>query len=1472
MENKTPPITPPGSSSSPSIPGSAFIPGPHEELAKSLSPLIVVAASPDADEICQENHIPTFADFIRPFGENIEGRVSPRDWQGVPIPIDNFNVRFRHINKLDEPNHQAVMGIIDDYVKIRGAEPSATEGPQIKTRADVGEEYLQTGLDDMMPWYADFKRIVYQIRGITEHETFDHPVAAMIVISSSNADPMGTIMQLYNPNVPSFTIDKPYIDPNILRFYVLLHDPHRTTLEHSKSVFEKMKTSFGLHCYMLQISSRPRPPTTDLLENDTTSTAEIDIADNSIQNIWRQCLTEAFTIESRLEARTNLAVDNTLTSTSHTRTSSVSSNLSNLVAGMTLNSAVLQSTPLDVSGSVAESQGEDQTLDIQLIDSGTLPDVHYGRYMMSEDVDAAKAMVRELVVQSLIPFMERNIQRWNEQVASARRGLTGRLFGAGRRLFGGAARTQSPQSLQTITATGLNILPGANTLSIYPYAAPEAQMRKLADFAFMIRDYKFAHAIYDTVRRDYATEKAYKYHAGTQEMIGICLLMLNQALASKTDVDRNFELAIQQYLGRCRSPFHAMRATTMYYELLKARRMWKEVPTALVRMTGEDSDLRSALFLEQAAHCFLRAPKPMVRKYGFHLVMAGHRYGKSLQRQHAYRCYKMASLIVEDHEWSVAKNHIQFALGRQSFHLGRMEDAVKYFTSVLTDEKQTAQQQIAHIREFLFIYRKYASEANIDPLKECLPNLALPAIDDQAIRVSLSNAQSNTEDPEEWTAMELELLEENIAKGYISNTKKALAIQQQDDKRTICAVGESAIVHITLYNPLQIAITLNDLILGCEYRESSKPKKDGTVTSIDDSMISGTHIQDDMYDFGEFELQKTKEIILEPLKKRTISMAVVPRREGGILVRGLHYTLNGLVHTFRPFHKKGRRLNNTKEQRMTPTYAADLTLDILVTSPMPLLDLAFHNLPESILSGEVVQAVLEINNKGNKGLTALRLKSSHPSFICIGNPEDMDKSIYDTDQCLSDEACMLNNRLFDPSVISVPLPLSSEEKSDERGTVSPGKTTLVPLWIRGDRIGKHTFKFLFSYQSEEENAAIAHRTLRYTVNVQVLPSLKINAFTRPSTTAINEYILGIEVENLQTVANFDLNQVSAVSPMWTITPLSIDFSSKQDVEAKTSIPPRQTTFAYYKIRKIDGLEKMSWKPEKWTSDALEALLSHADHNEPPEPIELHSSNLCFSGSNTPYDAVPLKTFALNSRVNWRVSSLQNQFPTIAREQYPGLFTLYNSSDVDLTLYWDIPNMKRHGHHYIIGINLGIAQNPFQGRVDAIAGGNSRTIFEATAKERWALVNNLLRNKAIKDESPIKLVIETPNTAQHNFGKGLLKVPVRITLKNCSWNKSARFRLELVSWADYQALQSQKSGTRPSLNVHPFHWTGSTVFTDTLDPEETTVLQGYATFQFPGVYDINRWKLTVYTSQDGDDDGGYFIHWPTLSQIVCVKDE
>lgn len=77
-------------------------------------------------------------------------------------------------------------------------------------------------------------------------------------------------------------------------------------------------------------------------------------------------------------------------------------------------------------------------------------------------------------------------------------------------------------------------------------------------------------------------------------------------------------------------------------------------------------------------------------------------------------------------------------------------------------------------------------------------------------------------------------------------------------------------------------------------------------------------------------------------------------------------------------------------------------------------------------------------------------------------------------------------------------------------------------------------------------------------------------------------------------------------------------------------------------------------------------------------------------------------------------------------------------------------------------------------------------------------------------------------------------------------------------------KASKAGT---FNIFPFHWTGSTVFSGTLKPEEKLDIQIFATFQLPGVYDINRWKLTVRT--DEKDDAEVFVHQPSLPQLITA---
>lgn len=130
----------------------------------------------------------------------------------------------------------------------------------------------------------------------------------------------------------------------------------------------------------------------------------------------------------------------------------------------------------------------------------------HGQFLSGKDVDELSAFVREFATQLVIPFMERNVANWNETIAASRRGLTGKLFSVSKKYFG--AQSKQPLPTTSISST-----------SSYHYTSPEAQLRKLADYSFMLQDYKLALSVYDTVRKDFSTDKAFKHLAGAHVFI-----------------------------------------------------------------------------------------------------------------------------------------------------------------------------------------------------------------------------------------------------------------------------------------------------------------------------------------------------------------------------------------------------------------------------------------------------------------------------------------------------------------------------------------------------------------------------------------------------------------------------------------------------------------------------------------------------------------------------------------------------------------------------------------------------------------------------------------------------------------------------------------------------------------------------------------------------------------------------------------
>jgi hypothetical protein len=166
--------------------------------------------------------------------------------------------------------------------------------------------------------------------------------------------------------------------------------------------------------------------------------------------------------------------------------------------------------------------------------------------------------------------MERSVSSWNEQILSRRRGLSGRFMSLSKRWTGfGSSRTSGSVS----TSTGSNF---DNLQGFYRPDAPEAIMRRLADYCFMLRDWKLALSTYEILRTDFQNDKAWRHYAGAAEMAALSALMSPTPLSAKNraeNIDAWIEAASYSYTDRQRSaaPYYALRTLALSFELLRLR-------------------------------------------------------------------------------------------------------------------------------------------------------------------------------------------------------------------------------------------------------------------------------------------------------------------------------------------------------------------------------------------------------------------------------------------------------------------------------------------------------------------------------------------------------------------------------------------------------------------------------------------------------------------------------------------------------------------------------------------------------------------------------------------------------------------------------------------------------------------------------------------------------------------------------------
>lgn len=477
-----------------------------------------VLASPDTEELIRHKGIHGgLLELLRPFGEQIQGKVTIRDSSGASRSWNDFAVRFVGVKDgLESPR------IVDRRsIDSSGSQKEAAQRlslpeyrpARLRTGGDVSqiEEVLDRHLtfaeeqsgplpadylnhkDDLdakgngiSPFYTLYLRRMLSGLPMTPSETFSHPVASVIAISSRSPSPIEELRTLYaSSNTGEHRLPQ-WVHNEFLRYYVLVHDEDYDDITKSMSLFDQMKRHFGLHCHLLRLRS------TQCLPSD----------DDSIK------------------------------------------------------------LPICEWVSAAEELAEIVLRESNEDDDDPMPCI------FESDATAIRAFVREMVTQSIVPSMERASATWNDQVASRRRGISGRFMSLSKRWTPFAGRS----------ATGPNLGAGGSNYDslqgFYRPDAPEAIMRKLADYAVMLRDFKLAQSTYDILCGDFKNDKAWRYYAGANEMAAITTLLTATSLSAKVrteTIDQLVETGYYSYITRCGAPYNALRTLMLCLELLKIR-------------------------------------------------------------------------------------------------------------------------------------------------------------------------------------------------------------------------------------------------------------------------------------------------------------------------------------------------------------------------------------------------------------------------------------------------------------------------------------------------------------------------------------------------------------------------------------------------------------------------------------------------------------------------------------------------------------------------------------------------------------------------------------------------------------------------------------------------------------------------------------------------------------------------------------
>ncbi|MBZ3872090.1 Trafficking protein particle complex subunit 8 [Sciurus carolinensis] len=1023
----------------------------------------------------------------------------------------------------------------------------------------------------------------------------------------------------------------------------------------------------------------------------------------------------------------------------------------------------------------------------------------HGACLTLTDHDRIRQFIQEFTFRGLLPHIEKTIRQLNDQLIS-RKGLSRSLFSATKKWFSGSK----------VPEKSINELKNTSGL-LYPPEAPELQIRKMADLCFLVQHYDLAYSCYHTAKKDFLNDQAMLYAAGALEMAAVSAFL--QPGAPRPYPAHYMDTAIQTYRDICKNMVLAERCVLLSAEILKSQSKYSEAAALLIRLTSE--------------------------------------------KKHALRCYCQAMQVYKGKGWSLAEDHINFTIGRQSYTLRQLDNAVSAFRHILINEsKQSAAQQGAFLREYLYVYKNVSQLSPDGPL----PQLPLPYINSSATRVFFGHdrrpadgekqaathvsldQEYDSESSQQWRELEEQVVAV-VNKGIIPSsfhpTQYCLNSYSDNSRFPLAVVEEPITVEVAFRNPLKVPLLLTDLSLLWKFQPKDFSGKDNEEVK---ELIT-----------GEPEMIGTEvisEFLINSEESKVARLKLFPHHIGELHILGVVYnlgtiqgslTVDGIgalpgCHTGKhslsmsvrgrqDLEIQGPRLNNTKEEKTSIKYGPDRRLDPIITEEMPLLEVFFIHFPTGLLCGEIRKAYVEFVNVSKCPLTGLKVVSKRPEFFTFGgntavltplSPSASENcSAYKTVVTDSTSVCtaLISSASSvdfgigigsQPEVISVPLPDT---------VLLPGASVQLPMWLRGpDEEGVHEINFLFYYESVKKQPKIRHRILRHTAVICTSRSLNVRATVCRSNSLEDEegrggnMLVFVDVENTNTseagVKEFHIVQVSSSSKHWK---LQNSVNLAENKEAK--LASREKGKFCFKAIRCKEKEGAMQSSERYTF-----------------------ADIIFGNEQIVSSASPCADFfyrSLSSELKKPQAQLSLHTEKHSTEDALRLIKKCSEVDLNIVILWkayvveDSKQLILEGQHHVILRTIG---------KEAFSYPQKQEPPEMELLKFFRPENTAVSSRPSVDQlsNLIKTSLHYPESFNHPFHqKSLCLVPVTLLLSNCS-------KADVDVIVDLR----HKTTSPEALEIHgSFTWLGQTQYKLQLKSQEIHSLQLKACFVHTGVYNL-----------------------------------